>query len=648
MFSNSQNVTINRKISGRTTKAMTSNITEFQLIPASKEPASSIKDKLVTVSSQPGVYLMKDVHGKVIYVGKARSLKKRLASYFPRIGNSTSRMDMKTEILVQNISDFDTIITDSEKEALILESNLIKRYKPRYNVILKDDKRYPSLRLDINNPYPNLTVVRKISKDGALYFGPFSSSAAVQKTLKIIHKTFKLRKCKQKDFKRRTRPCLNYQIASCFAPCCLDVDKKNYNDIVKEVVLFLKGRTPALIKKLKQEMISAANVRDYEKAAVLRDKMFALEQTLEKQVVVTNDFKDRDVLGIAKSEENSIVTLLFIRSGFLVGTRNFIFSETMSTKSEMIGAFILQYYDKTHFVPKEILVPIPLEDAFLTEEILSNIKGQKVKILSPKRGKKVRLVKMACQNAKNSLREHITEVSKDTQLLVRLQQRLKMDRLPFRIECFDNSSISGKDAVSCMVVFEKGKPNKSLYRKYKLKTAMAKDDYACMAEVLNRRYGKGKTSESYPDILMVDGGKGQLSIAVSVIASLKLEKEIQLISIAKKNETKGETQDKIYKPGQANPVNLGREGDLILFLERIRDEAHRFAITFHRKRRSKTLMHSSLDSIQGVGEKRKLILLKHFKSIKNIRAATLGELSALPGISYKTAEKIKKSLESSE
>jgi len=627
---------------------MTSKITEFELTPANEESASSIKDKLVKVSSQPGVYLMKDVHGKVIYVGKARSLKKRLASYFPRIGNSTSRMDMKTEILVQNISDFDTIITDSEKEALILESNLIKRYKPRYNVILKDDKRYPSLRLDINNPYPNLTVVRKFSKDGALYFGPFSSSAAVQKTLKIIHKTFKLRKCKQKDFKRRTRPCLNYQIASCFAPCCLDVDKKNYNDIVKEVVLFLKGRTPDLIKKLKQEMISAANVCDYEKAAVLRDKMFALEQTLEKQVVVTNDFKDRDVLGIAKSEENSIVTLLFIRSGFLVGTRNFIFSETMSTKSEMIGAFIRQYYDKIHFVPKEILVPIPLEDAFLTEEILSNIKGQKVKVLSPKRGKKVRLVKMACQNAKNSLRELITEVSKDTQLLVRLQQRLKMDRLPFRIECFDNSSISGKDAVSCMVVFEKGKPNKSLYRKYKLKTAMPKDDYACMAEVLNRRYDKGKTSEPYPDILMVDGGKGQLSIAISVIASLKLEKEIQLISIAKRNEKKGETQDKIYKPGQANPVNLGREGDLILFLERIRDEAHRFAITFHRKRRSKTLIHSSLDSIQGVGEKRKLILLKHFKSIKNIRTATLEELSALPKISYKTAEKIKNSLESSE
>ncbi|MCJ7542343.1 MAG: excinuclease ABC subunit UvrC [Desulfobacterales bacterium] len=627
---------------------MTSKKTKFELTSAREDPASSIKDKLAKVSSQPGVYLMKDAHGKVIYVGKARSLKKRLASYFARIGNSTSRMDMKTEILIRNISDFDTIITDSEKEALILESNLIKRYKPRYNVILKDDKRYPSLRLDIKNPYPNLAVVRKISKNGALYFGPFSSSAAVQKTLKIIHKTFRLRKCKQKDFNRRSRPCLNYQIASCLGPCCLDVDNKIYDDIVKEVVLFLKGRTPDLIKKIKQEMISAANVHDYEKAAVLRDKMFALEQTLEKQVAVTNDFKDRDVLGIARSDENSMFTLLFIRSGFLIGTRDFKFSKTMSTNPEIIGEFIRQYYDTTRFVPKEILVPTPLEDAFLTEEMLSKIKGQKVRIMSPKRGEKVRLVKMACQNAKNSLRELIAEVSKDTQLLVRLQQRLKMDRIPFRIECFDNSSISGKDAVSCMVVFEKGKPNKSLYRKYRLKTAIAKDDYACMAEVLNRRYGKGKTSEPHPDILMVDGGKGQLSIAVAVLTSLKLEKKMQLISIAKRNEKKGETQDKIYKPGQANPVNLGREGDLILFLERIRDDAHRFAISFHRKRRIKTLMHSSLDSIQGVGKKRKLILLKHFKSIKKIRAATLEELSALPGISYKIAEKIENSLKASE
>jgi excinuclease ABC subunit C len=603
-----------------------------------------IRDKLSKVSSKPGVYLMKDANGKVIYVGKAGCLKKRLASYFLRSGNRAWQMDLKTQMLIRNISDVETIIAGSEKEALILESNLIKRYRPRYNVILKDGKRYPSLRLDIKNPYPNLTIVRKTEKNNGLYFGPFASSAAVRKTLQVIHKTFKLRKCHTKEFNRRSRPCLNYQMALCLAPCCLDVDKKIYDDIIKEVVLFLKGKTPDLIRKIKQEMISASDKQDYEKAAILRDKMFALQQTLEKQVAVSNDFIDRDVLGLARSGDNSLFTILFVRSGFLIGTRDFKFSEIMSTDIEMFGTFIRQYYDETRFIPKEILVPASLEDAVLMEELLGKIKGEKVRILSPKRGEKVRLVKMAYQNAKNNLRELLTEASKDTQLLIRLRQRLKMDKIPWRIECFDNSSISGKDAVSGMVVFEKGKPNKSLYRKYRIKTELAQDDCACMAEVLQRRYGKGKTSEPYPDILMVDGGKGQLNTAFSVIQALGLDKDIQLISIAKKIDKKSETQDKIYKAGRVNPVNFSREGDLLLFLERIRDEAHRFAVSFHRKRRSKTFMHSSFDAIPGIGEQRKKMLLKHFKSIKMIRKASLEELSALPGISDKLAEAIKKEL----
>jgi excinuclease ABC subunit C len=316
----------------------------------------------------------------------------------------------------------------------------------------------------------------------------------------------------------------------------------------------------------------------------------------------------------------------------------------MSTDEEMIGTFIRQYYDKTRFIPKEILVPASLEDAVLMEELLGKIKGEKVRILSPKRGEKVRLVKMAFQNAEKNLRELLAEVSKDTQLLTRLRQRLKMANIPWRIECFDNSSISGTDAVSGMVVFEKGKPNKSLYRKFRLETESARDDCACMAEVLRRRYAKGKASEPYPDILMVDGGKGQLNTAFSVIQSLGLDKHIQLISIAKKDDRKGETQDKVYKAGQVNPVNFSREGDLLLFLERIRDEAHRFAVSFHRRRRSKTLMQSSFDAIPGIGEKRKKMLLKHFNSIKKIQKASLEELSALPGISDKLAETIKKGL----
>lgn len=608
------------------------------------QPELRIQDKLSMVTSGPGVYVMKDAEDRVIYVGKARNLKKRLASYFTRSRAGLLHPDIKTKILVKNISNFETIITDTEKEALILESNLIKRYRPRYNVILKDDKRYPCLRLNLTNPYPNLTVVRKIKKDGDLYFGPFASSAAVRKTLKIIHKTFKLRKCKTKDFKNRSRPCINYQMEACLAPCCLDVDKNRYHEIVKEVILFLNGRTPDLIRKIKKNMIGAANKQDYEKAAVLRDKMFALEQVIEKQVAVTNDFKDRDVIGIAGSHEHSMITVLFVRSGFLLGTRHFNFSEIMSTQEEMIGAFIRQYYEKAPFVPKEVLIPTRLEDESLLEELLSSIKGKKVSILEPKKGEKLRLVKLASQNAENRLKEFLASAATDMEILIRLKKRLKMDIVPRRIECFDISSISGTEAVAGMVVFEKGKANPSLFRKYRIKSVDAKDDYSCMAEVLKRRYGKGEKSKPYPDLLMVDGGKGHLNIAVSVIDSLKPEQTFQLISIAKKNESKGETQDKIYKPGQVNPVNIGRGGDLLLFLEKIRDKSHEFAISFHRQRRGKKFIRSALDSIPGVGKKRKATLLKHFKSIKKIRAATVEELSALPGMNRKVAKSVKKTL----
>ncbi|MBW2089665.1 MAG: excinuclease ABC subunit UvrC, partial [Deltaproteobacteria bacterium] len=588
---------------------------------------SRMQDTLARVTSGPGVYVMKDAEDRVIYVGKARNLKKRLASYFTRSRTGPLHPDIKTGILVKKITNFETIITDTEKEALILESNLIKRYRPRYNVILKDDKRYPCLRLNVTSPYPNLTVVRKIKKDGDLYFGPFASSAAVRETLKIIHKTFKLRKCKTKDFKNRSRPCINYQIGACLAPCCLDVDKNRYDKIIKEVILFLNGKTPALIQKIKKEMISAADKQEYEKAAVLRDKMFALEQVIEKQVAVTNDFKDRDVIGIAGSHEHSMITVLFVRSGFLLGTRHFNFWEIMSTQEEMIGAFIRQYYENAPFVPKEVLIPTPLEDASLLEELLSGYKGKKVNILLPKKGEKLRLVNLASQNAENRLKELKASAATDMEILLQLKKRLRMDKIPRRIECFDISSISGTEAVAGMVVFERGQANPSLFRKYRIKSVDAQDDYSCMAEVLKRRYGKGEKSRPYPDLLMVDGGKGQLNIAVSVIESLKPKPTFQIISIAKKNESKGETQDKIYKPGQMNPVNMGRGGETLLFLEKIRDKSHEFAISFHRQRRGKRFIRSALDSIPGVGKKRKATLLKHFKSIKKIRAATFEELS---------------------
>ncbi len=599
---------------------------------------TAIREKLSRVTSKPGVYLMKDEQGKVIYVGKARNLKKRIASYF----KNPEQLDLKTRVLVRKIARFETIITGTEAEALILESSLIKRYRPRYNVILKDDKRYPSLCLDIRHPYPNLVVVRKTKNDGAMYFGPFASPSAVYQTLRVINKTFRLRKCKAKVFRNRIRPCLNYQMGTCLGPCCLDVDQAVYDEMVREVILFLKGRTPELIQKVRKEMAAAAEAQDYENAAMLRDRMFALESVLEKQVSVTPDFKDRDIFAIARGPEISLITLLFVRSGYLLGKQHFSFSETLSTDAEMLGTFIRQYYEqKTHFIPKEILIPFSLEDAPLMEAWLREIKGEKVSILRPRRGEKVRLLRMALENAENGLKERIAAANSKADLLIRLRKRLKMDSVPNRIECFDNSNILGTSPVSGMVVFEKGKPRKSAYRRYKIRTVTEPDDYASMAEVLKKRYGKEESPMPAPDLLMVDGGKGQLSIAVSVIRELGLEGEFEIIGIAKKDEKNGETRDKIYKPGQANPVGFGREEDLLFFLQQIRDEAHRFAITFHRKERNANSIRSELDGIPGIGKKRKQTLLRHFKGIQNIREATLDEISALPGMNRPLAEKVR-------
>ncbi|MDM8524422.1 excinuclease ABC subunit UvrC [Desulfococcaceae bacterium HSG8] len=602
---------------------------------------NNLNEKLSRVSTAPGVYLMKDTDGKVIYVGKARNLKKRLASYF----NRPEQPDMKTGILVKKIATFETIITETENEALILESNLIKKHRPKYNVILKDGKRYPSLRLDTKSPYPNLRVVRKPENDGALYFGPFSSAGAVHKTLKTIDKMFRLRKCKTRELKKRSRPCLNHQIGACLGPCCLDVDPEAYSEMVREVMLFLKGRTPDLIRKTKTDMDVAARARDYEAAAMFRDRMFALEKVLEKQVSVTADFKDRDVLAAVSSSEYSVITMLFVRGGHLLGTRHFSFTEILSTDAEMVGAFIRQYYEKkSHFIPKEILIPDPLEDALLIEEWLKTVKGEKVRLLHPQRGEKALLLQMARRNAENELKDLITAAAAERDILTRVQKVLKADRFPEHIECFDNSNISGTSPVAGMVVFKKGKPCKSSYRKYKIRTVTEPDDYATMAEVLKRRYGKGKASEPYPDILMVDGGRGQLNIAVSVITELNLAGKFEIIGVAKKDKNIGETEDKIYKPGRANPVSFGRQADLLLFLQRIRDEAHRFAISFHRKSRGKASIRSALDDIPGIGQKRKQILLKHFGSIRKIREASPEEISALPGMNRGVAEAVKERL----
>jgi excinuclease ABC subunit C len=584
----------------------------------------------------PGIYLFKNKQGRILYVGKARNLKKRLQSYF----QPGRPHDPKTRVLLTQIAAYETIVTSTEKEALILESNLIKRHRPRYNVVLKDDKRYPALRLNTSQPFPNLNIVRKIKHDGALYFGPYSSAGAVRQTIKFIHKTFKLRKCRTRTFQNRTRPCLNFQMGLCLGPCCNDVKPEDYQVIVNEVIAFLRGRTPELIKKVKQEMLVAAQAQDFEQAAALRDKMYALEKTLERQVSVTTDFKDRDVIGMVFEEDASAAAMLRVRGGFLLGSRQFNFKSAVGSMTDQMGAVLNQFYTNQQRIPEEILVSHLPENVQVIETQLSEIRQRRVRILAPQRGEKARLVRMAVENARKALRESRLAEATHQEMLGRLQNRLRMDRLPVRIECFDNSTIGGSQPVSAMAVFEKGRPNPEAYRRYRLRVTGKPDDYAYMAEVLTRRFGKGEQSKPWPDLLLLDGGKGQLNISLFVLDSLNLSGRFTVAAIAKKDEHLGETSDKIYLPMRANPVQFGKEQDVLLFLQRIRDEAHRLAVAYQRKRRRTRGLASVLDNIPGVGPKRKAQLLSAFGSLESIQSASTQDLSSLSGISMSLAQRI--------
>ncbi len=604
-------------------------------------PSGGPAQKAADAPLDPGVYLMKAADGRILYVGKARSLRKRLSAYF----KTSALADSKIDALVGRVADIEIILTRTEKEALILESNLIKRHRPRFNVMLKDDKRYPSLRLDLKEDYARFTVVRKIGEDDALYFGPFASAHAVRETLKVLNRTFKLRKCKANEFRTRTRPCLHCQMNGCLAPCCRDVPPDVYREHVQEAVLFLKGRTQELVGKIRGDMEAAAAAQEYEKAARLRDKLLALQRTTEKQVAVSTDFMDRDVFAAASAEGAAVITYLEVRGGFLTGTRHFGFPETMAAEDEMLGAFIRQYYEGRALVPGELFVSHPLDDQEWIEERLAAQKGRRVRIHRPERGEKARLLEMALNNAHTELEALLTRRSNGAALLARLQRRLCLARCPQRIECVDNSTLMGSDPVAGLVVFVDGRPEPSAYRRYRITGVAGPDDYASMAQVLRRRLGKGPASQPFPDLLMVDGGKGQLGAALAVMQDLQITGRMDVIGVAKKDPGRGEVQDKVFLPGRANPVHFGRDGDLLLFLQRVRDEAHRHAVSFHRRRHRAATLTSSLDAIPGIGKRRKAQLIAHFGSFEALRAATLAELSALPGFHRRLAETIRAHLD---
>ena len=598
----------------------------------------TIQEKYSQSPHCPGVYLMKDVKGKIIYVGKSKDLKKRLSSYFIKKHHS----EMKTAALLEMVNDFDLIITTSGHEAFILESNLIKKHNPKYNIILKDGKNYPLLRIDMNETYPAIQKVRKIKKDNALYFGPYSSSLSVNRTLQEIQKIFKLRKCRNTQFQNRSRPCLTYQIKACLGPCCNEVPEAYYKSRVKDAILFLRGKSSQVVKKLKSEMKTYSVLQEFEKAAQLRDAVFAIENIMEKQVVVSPDLKDRDIMGLAADKGKAVVTVMLVRSGLLIDTVHYPLDLGFKEPNEALSAFVDQYYEKIRFLPSLVLLSREIENREEIQQRLTLQLGKKVQVHHPLRGEKKRLVEMAIVNASRELEKILRKEKEERATLVMLKSLLGMKDLPHRIECFDNSNISGQDPVSSMVVFTNGRSDKPAYRKYIINDIEFQDDYAYMYQTLERRFSKTQEEMVWPDLLVVDGGKGQLGMAMAVLKDLCLDYSFALVGLAKKDKAKGELFDKIYVPGRSNSLNIGTAKKGLYLLEQLRDEAHRFAITFQRKRREKRGGLSFFDSIPGIGPKRKKMLLTRFKGLRNMESASLEELSSLPGISKELAARILK------
>jgi excinuclease ABC subunit C len=594
----------------------------------------TLKDKLKNLPSNPGVYLMKDAKGKIIYVGKGKDLRKRVLSYF----REKNHISPKTRVLVSKVVDLEVILTVTDKEALILESNLIKKHRPRYNVVLRDDKRYLVLRLDQKEEYPRLTLVRRIRKDGALYFGPYASAQAVRQTLKVLHGMFPLRQCSGRKFQQRERPCLNHQMGRCLGLCA-------------GTVLFLKGRTQDLQNRLQKEMEKAAEALEFEKAAMYRDRLKAVERTLEKQLVASSHFRDQDVISTYEQDGNLALAVLFIRGGRMVGSRAFTFGTPESGASEVVRAFIPQYYEKGRAIPEEILISEPVSEQQLLAEWLGDLRGQRVNVRVAKRGEGRQLLAMASHNAANHLLREMAGATDPMIGLDRLRERLGLDVFPHRLECVDISHIRGQFSVGSLVVFKDGEPDRSAYRRYRIRDVDQIDDTAMMAEVLNRRFTDVRDAEILPDVLVVDGGKAQLNQALAVLKNLDLDGLIQVVGLAKKPRTTSEVDrnlgDRLYLPGRKNPLLLKHDPPLFSLLGRLRDEAHRFAISYYQKRHRREALQSRLDEVSGIGSKRRRDLMRRFGSVKRLASATVEEISRVPGISRKLAGKIQKALQGS-
>ncbi|KUG22008.1 excinuclease abc subunit c [hydrocarbon metagenome] len=600
-----------------------------------------LKEKMASAPRSSGVYLMKDAHGKIIYVGKANNLKSRISSYFT--GKDTRPM---APFLMARVHDIEFLTTSTEKEALILENNLIKRYRPRYNVTLRDDKTYYHLSLDPTEKFPRLQLARKRLNNAALYFGPYPSGLTAKETLRFVQQVFPLRSCRNRDFKLRPRPCLEYQIGRCLAPCKGLIDEESYRKLADNAVSFLKGRRRELISDLKKQMDEASDALNYEEAARLRDRIAALEHALEKQNVDWGSEKDQDVVGLFSQDDNYQICILFVRGGKLLGSKSFAPIKMKTEMTEIVSSCLIQYYDSDVSIPDEVIIPCRLPDEQVIIEWLTEKKNRKVTLTVPSIGTKNALLDMANENARN-IREaaHKSHQQKDAALQI-IQEKLSLAKLPRRMECYDISNISGKHAVGSMVVFQDGEPDKNSYRRYRIKTFSEPDDYGMMYEVLLRRFAR---RENLPDLVVVDGGKGQLNVALLVLKDLKIR--VDVIGLAKEERStpsgKGiikkkvaKSEDRVYLPGRKDAVFLSTWPQALRVLQQVRDEAHRFALHYHHQVKQKSDLLSLLDNIPDVGEARKKTLLKHFGSGKQVQEASLNELQKVPGIGKELAEKI--------
>ena len=592
---------------------------------------------------------MKNSSGKIIYVGKAVNLRSRVRSYF----HSSADQNKKIRRMVFELADIEWIIVGSELEALILEMNLIKKYLPEYNVRLKDDKHYPFIRVHWADPFPKITVTRKQVQDGSRYFGPYTSVWAVHQTLDLLRKLFQYRTCDRTITGEDSRACLYYDIKLCAAPCIGKMNQAEYRQMIGDLCKFLEGHTEPILQRLKNDMSLSSHKMDFEKAAILRDQILAIEKVVERQKIISSSDMNSDAIALARSNGDSCVQIFFIRNGRLIGREYFVLEGTEDENdSAIISQFIKQFYAESSSIPQEILLPNELEESLIIQQWLNQARGgKKVHFKIPKRGTRHDLIKLAAENAVDTLRalkaQWEVNTHKQSQALAQLQDALNLDIPPNRIECYDISNTQGTAAVGSMVVFEQGIPNKKLYRRFNIKTVVGPDDFASMEEVLSRRFKRWKSTQEneevgikkdlsfsvLPDLLVVDGGKGQLSRAVKVLHEFGLENKMLAAGLAKEHEL-------LYLPGKDIPIELSRNSQGLFLLQRIRDEAHRFAITAHRNLRKKEKFISRLDQISGIGPSRKKELLKKFSSLSGVKNAPVSEMTEIPGITQELAQKI--------